>query len=123
MRFTAKKRRTVRARIRAVVNEEQTRGLLELFPGARLDVLKTSGGNNRAARARFKDLDISQEIELAYGLGSEKMRRYCELLRALFTDQLQWLRNRTHHRKVTERHGRDSLAMAAAATHLAETSG
>jgi predicted dehydrogenase len=112
----------VRARIRAAVNEEQTRGLLELFPGARLDVLKTSGGDNRAARARFKNLDISQEIELAYGLGDEKMRRYCELLRDLFTDQLQWVHDRTHVRTVTERNGRDSLAMAAAATDLAESS-
>ena len=112
----------VRARIRAAVNEEQTRGLLELFPGARLDVLKTSGGDNRAARARFKELDISQEIELTYGLGDEKMRRYCELLRALFTDQLQWIHDRTHARTITERNGRDSLAMAENAAHLAESS-
>ena len=41
----------VRARIRAVVNEEQTRTLMELFPGAQLDVLKTYGGTRpRGAR-------------------------------------------------------------------------
>lgn len=111
----------VRARLRGAVNEEQTRGLLELFPGARLDVLRTRG-SDRAARARFKDLDISQEIELTYGLGDEKMRRYCELLRSLFGDQMRWLRDRTHVRLVTERHGRDSLAMAVAATDMAESS-
>jgi predicted dehydrogenase len=112
----------VRARIRAAVNEEQTRTLLELFPGAKLDVLKTSGGDDRAARGRFKDLDLSQQVELSYGLGDEKMRRYCELLRALFTDQLAWLRDPAHVRKITERNGRDSLAMAEKATHLAEVS-
>lgn len=111
----------VRARIRAAVNEEQTRSLLELFPGARLDVLKTFGGTQCSARARFKDLDISQEIDLRYGLGEEKMRRYCELLRAFFTDQLHWLHDRSHTRTVTERHGRDSVAMAASATYLAES--
>lgn len=105
----------VRARLRAVVNEEQTRALMDLFPGSRLDVLKTWGGSDRAARGRFKSLDLSQQIELHHDPGGDKMRRYCELLRALFTDQLAWLRDRSHVRKITERNGRDSLAMAEAA--------
>jgi predicted dehydrogenase len=111
----------VRIRIRAAVNEEQTRTLMELFPGAQLDVLKAYGGRDRAARGRHKDIDIAQEIDLRYGLGDEKMRRYCELLRALFADQMAWLADRTHVRKITERNGRDSLAMAVAAGRLAET--
>jgi len=109
----------VRARIRAAVNEEQTRALMKIFPGSRLDVLKTYGGRDRAARGRFKDIDISQQIELHHALCDDKQRRYCELLRALFNDQLAWLRDRSHVRKVTERNGRDSLAMAEAATRLA----
>lgn len=112
----------VRARIRGVVNEEQTRTLMELFPGSRLDVLKTYGGRDRIARGRFKDLDIYQQIELHHDPGGDKMRRYCELLRDLFTDQLAWLRDRSHARKITERNGRDSLAMAEAATGLAMVS-
>ena len=109
----------VRARVRAAVNEEQTRVLMDLFPGARLDVLKTYGGSDRIARGRHQPLDFSQQIELHAGLGDEKMRRYCELLRALFADQFAWMRDRTHLRKITERNGHDSLAMAAAATDLA----
>jgi predicted dehydrogenase len=112
----------VRARIRAVVNEEQTRTLLEIFPGARLDVLKSLGGSDRAARGRFKELDLAQEIELTSGAGDDKMRRYCELLRDVFADQLAWLRDRSHARKVTEQNGRDSVAMAVAATKLADVS-
>ena len=112
----------VRARIKAAVNEEQTRRLLEFFPGARLDVLKTYGGRDRAARGRFKDFDFSQEIEIHHALGDDKMRRYCELLRAIFEDQLAWLRDRTHVRKITEQNGRDSVAMAVAALKLSEVS-
>ena len=108
----------VRARVRAAVNEEQTRTLMEIFPGARLDALKTYGGRDRAARGRGKDLDIYQQIELFQGLGDDKMRRYCELLRAQFEDQLAWLEDRSHVRKNSERNGRDSLAMAAAAARL-----
>jgi predicted dehydrogenase len=110
----------VRAHIRAVVDESQSRTLMEQFPGARLDVLKTYGGADRRARGRHKDLDIYQQIDLHYGLEDDKMRRYCELLRAMFVDQLTWLNNRTHIRKITEYNGRNSLAMAATATQLAE---
>jgi predicted dehydrogenase len=109
----------VRARIRAAVDEAQTRTLMELFPGSRLDVLKTFGGRDRAARGRFKELDIYQQIEMQHALGDDKQRRYCELLRSLFADQLAWLRDRNHVRKITERNGRDSVAMAAIATQLA----
>jgi predicted dehydrogenase len=110
----------VRSRIRAVVNEEQTRKLLEFFPGARLDVLNTYGGRGRAARGRHKELDISQQIDLQHGLDADKMRTYCICLRALMEDQFAWVRDRTHLRKITGRNGRDSLAMAAAATRLAD---
>jgi len=110
----------VRARIRAVVNEEQTRTLMEMFPGSRLDVLRTWGGSERSARGRFQELDLFQQIDLHHQPDEDKMRRYCELLRSLFADQLAWLRDRSHLRKITEQNGRDSVAMAAAATALAE---
>ncbi len=111
-----------RARIRAVVNEEQTRTLLELFPGARLDVMKTFGGQDRAAKGRHKVLDVSQQIDLRSGLEIDKMQMYCACLRALLEDQLAWIRDQTHVRKMSGRNGRDSLAMAAAALRLADAS-
>jgi predicted dehydrogenase len=109
----------VRARIRAAVNEEQTRLLTELFPGARLDVLEGYGGSGRAATGRHRRWDFSQMIELHAGEGDEKMRRYCELVRAFFADQCAWVRDHSHVRTVTERNGRASLALAEAATALA----
>lgn len=113
----------VRARIRGAVNEPQTRVLTELFPGSRLDVLETYAGEGRAAGGRHRRWDFSQRIELHAGRGDEKMRRYCELLRAMFADQCAWLRDRSHVRTVTERNGRDSLALAEAATKLAVLGG
>lgn len=113
----------VRLRIRGAIDEAQTRTLMDLFPGAQLDVLKSYSGRARIARGRHQELDLAQEIELRYGLGEEKMRRYCELLRAFFADQMAWLSDRTHLRRITERNGRDSLAMAVAATRLADQEG
>jgi hypothetical protein len=47
------------------------------------------------------------------------MPRYGELLRAMLKDQLEWIHNPDHKRKITEQNGRNSLAMAIAATELA----
>lgn len=112
----------VRARLRAAVNEEQTRALLEIFPGAQLDVLQTYRGGGRIARGRFQECDFSQLIEMQSGGSVDKSRRYCELLRALFADQLAWIADRRHARRITERNGRDSLAQAVAAASLTELS-
>jgi predicted dehydrogenase len=112
----------LRARIRAVVNEEQTRALLEIFPGAQLDVIKGYGGSDRAARGRHKTLDIAQHVHLLYGAGHNKGTRYGECLRGLMQDQVTWLRDRTHRRMIRESNGLNSLLMAAKATELARQS-
>ena len=110
-----------RLRLRAVVDEEQSRRLMQILPGARLDVLEAYSGVKRLARGRHKEFDNYQKIDLHDGLDVEKMRRYCELLRALFADQVAWIADRSHQRLITEENGRNSLAMACAATELAET--
>jgi predicted dehydrogenase len=112
----------VRVSLRAVVDEKDTRELMELFPGARLDIEQTYAGPNRSVRARHKLVDVSQKIEIQYGLGNNKMHRYGELLRAIFRDQLSWIHDRNHRRVITEQNGRDSLALAVAATTLAQAS-
>jgi predicted dehydrogenase len=109
----------VRAAIHAVVDEEDTRALCELFPGARLDVTACYGGKDRQCAARHKRLEVYQMIEMRYGWGEQKMHRYGELLRALLADQLAWLANRGHVRRISEQNGRDALALAVEADALA----
>jgi len=112
----------VRARIRAVADEKGTRDLMELFPGSRLDITASFGGKSRLASARHKQLDIYQKIELTYNPGTEKMHCYGESLREMFRDQMRWIYNRNHKRKLTEQNGRDSLIAALQATKLADLS-
>jgi predicted dehydrogenase len=110
----------VRARIRAVADEKATRDLMDIFPGAKLDVTQTYGGKDRAARGRHKALDVYQMIQLSYGFDHAKMHCYGDLLRAMLRDQLQWIHDATHQRRITHENGRDSLAMAIEATRLAQ---
>jgi predicted dehydrogenase len=112
-----------RARIHALVDERQTRDLCDLFPGARLDVMASYGGNERACRGRGKDIDSYQVIDLSWGDGQAKSPLYGQLLRAMIADQITWMRDRSHRRVVTEANGRDSLVMACVADALAHREG
>ncbi len=109
-----------RARVHAIADEAGTRALCEIFPGARLDVSASYSGKDRACQDRHKVLDIYQMIELSWGDGTNKSHRYNELLRAIMTDQVAWIHNHSHERKITEQNGRDSLAVACAADRLAQ---
>ncbi len=109
-----------RARVHAIADEAGTRALCEIFPGARLDVSASYSGKDRACHGRHKVLDMYQMIELSWGDGTNKSHRYGELLRAIMTDQIAWIRDHSHERKITEKNGRDSLAVACAADRLAQ---
>jgi predicted dehydrogenase len=108
-----------RARVHAIADEAQTRALCELFRGARLDVSMTYSPKDRACQGRHKPLDAYQMIELSWGDGTNKSHRYGDLLRDMLSDQLAWIRDRSHRRRITEANGRDSLAVAIAADRLA----
>lgn len=110
----------IRARIHAVADEKRTRTLMDLFRGARLDVAQIYGGKTREMTSRHKNWDIYQVIDLHWGDEVEKMHRYGELLRSVMRDQIRWIYDRSHQRKLTEQNGRDSLALAVRATELAD---
>jgi len=107
------------ARVRALVDERTEAGLRALFPGARWTVLAAYEGEQRRCAGRGKRLEAVRLVELACGSPAEKLERYGELLRALLRDQIAWLRDTTHRRRVTAEHGRAALAMALEADRLA----
>lgn len=112
-----------RVRIHAVADEKNTRELCALFPGARLDVSAVYSPEDRVCRGRHKTLDVYQSLEMAHGEGERKMHRYGQLLRALLEDQVAWIRDHSHQRRITEENGRASLALAMEATRMANADG
>lgn len=110
----------VRARVQALADEANTRALMDLFPGARLDTTQIYAPKDRQFQARHKVGDAYQMVEIAYGLDHGKMHRYGELLRDMLRDQIRWIHDPAHARKLTEANGRESLAMAVEATRLAD---
>ena len=108
-----------RVQIHGIVDESMTRLLCDLFPNAHLDVSEVYAPKDRACQGRHKSIDAYQLIEFRAGDRTPKMHRYGELLREMLTDQVAWIRDRNHSRRIDEQNGRDSLAMAIAADKLA----
>lgn len=109
-------------RIHAVADEARTRALSELFPGARIDAVNSYAPRDRTFHSHGRQHDVYQQFELYWGEGRQKQPLYCELLRQMMADQIAWIRDRSHKRKVTEENGRDSVAMACAADEIAQRS-
>jgi predicted dehydrogenase len=112
-----------RFRIHAIADEAQTRELCEIFPGARLDVSAIYGGQDRHCRGRQHEYDVYQMLELTGGSDRHKMHIYGDLLRAVLGDQMAWIENHAHPRRISEQNGRDSLALAVESTRLAHAPG
>jgi predicted dehydrogenase len=108
-------------RVHAVADESQTRQLCEMFSGARIDNLTSYGPRDRAFYSHGRQHDVYQQFELYWGEGRQKMPVYCDLLRRMMADQIAWIRDHRHERKITEQNGRDSVAMACVADRLAHS--
>ena len=105
--------------MRCAVNEETTRALMDLFPGAQLNVTANIGGKDRPLRGRHKTFDAYQQIELKFGFGDEKQHIYSEILRLMFRDQISTIFYPETHRIITEENGLTSLQTAAEADRMA----
>ncbi len=108
--------------IHAIADEAATRTLCDLFPSARLDVTDIYDGRQRRCLGRHQAIDVWQMLDLTVGEGIAKYHRYGELLRAMMRDQVAWIRESDHQRKVTQHNGRASLVMAIEADRLAHCS-
>lgn len=107
------------AHIYGVADESATRSIMDLFPGARLEVFETYAGPSRSMTSRHQARDVYQRIDIRWGEEIQKMHRYGELLRALLADQISWIGDRTWIRRVTEQNGLDSVRSAVRASELA----
>lgn len=105
--------------LRCVADEETTRALMDLFPGAQLNVTANIGGKDQPLQGRHKSFNAYQQIEIRFGFEQEKQHVYSELLRLMFRDQTNSIHHPNMHRLITEQNGLDSLTTATEADTLA----
>lgn len=106
-------------KIHAIADEKATREITDPLKGYRLDVRENYGGEGRRCRGRGNDYEAYQLFDLEWRNPREKQALYCDLLRRFAGDQIAWIRNRQHCRRVTEQNGRDSVAVGEIARRLA----
>ncbi len=109
-----------RLTVHALVDEANLRRITALLPGAELTTTATYAGDQRQGVGRHKPFEVDRMVELNVGAGVPKMQRYAEILQGMIQDQIAWIRDRGHPRRITEDNGRNSVAMAVAATRLAQ---
>ena len=105
--------------LRCVADEETSRALMDLFPGAQLNVTANISGKDLPLHGRHKAFDAYQQIELRFGFGDEKQHLYGELLRLMFREQASAIKFPGTHRLITEENGLHSLQTATIADQMA----
>ncbi|MCK4601263.1 MAG: Gfo/Idh/MocA family oxidoreductase, partial [Phycisphaerae bacterium] len=102
----------------AATDDDGAARLAECCDGCDIEQLGPCG-EGKPLLGRGKQRSVTKLIRLHYEPNSDKQTIYVESVRALFADQLAYIRDRSHVRKVTEQNGRDAIALAQAAATFA----
>jgi predicted dehydrogenase len=109
----------VGASVEAIVDRETRKRIEELFPDATMGVVDSYEGDEKRCSGRHKDMTVDEEIRLMTPEGIDKEKRYGEMINAMVQDQVAWIRDRSHERKITAENGRESLRIALEADRMA----
>jgi len=102
----------------AAVDDEGAEALRTLCPGCEVEVLQTYTGPPTAGRGRQRR--VTQRIRLTHTPQPDKQTLYADSVRALLADQVAFIRNSSHQRRITEANGLAAVALAERAAALAE---
>ncbi len=106
--------------VTAIVDETGLAELERLCPGATLEVLASyDTAEAQQCRGRWADLRVTQKVRLTWDGAADKDTLYRKGVEGLMIDQLAFIADRSHRRRVTESNGRDSLALAVTAAEVA----
>jgi predicted dehydrogenase len=105
--------------LHAACTRTESEQLQALFPAATMTVIEQWDALQHAC-GRFKPIEFDLKIRLDTGVIQPKAAVYEDLLRAMFDDQLHWLADRSHKRKVDARNATQSLAVAVDADLMAK---
>jgi predicted dehydrogenase len=105
--------------VRAMLDEAATEALAGILPRAAVHRVEAYEGTARMARGRFKPFLASGLVEIRFTTGLDKLGIYAQVVRDLAADQLAWIRDPSHPRRLTEADSVASVAMACTADRMA----
>ena len=105
--------------IHAVVNDETQAQLAVCCAGAEIQTLQAYDGLDSRILGRGVQRDVTRRIRLNWMPSADKQAIYADSVRALLADQLAFVRDASHPRRVTEANGLAALQLAQRAVQLA----
>lgn len=105
--------------LRAVLDDATIPAVAALLPAATTRVVERYAGAARQVRGRFRSFAASALVEMSFTTGKDKLGIYGDVVADLAADQVAWIRDPAHRRRLTEAEGVASVALACAADHLA----
>ena len=109
--------------VEAAVDDEGAAALADVLPGAEVELIEEYAEDDRNVMGRGKQRSVTKRVRLRLCPNPDKMAVYAESVRDLLADQIAGVRDPSHARRITERNGRDALALAEDAASLAESGG
>ena len=110
-----------RGTLRALVDDEAAAALAALLPGATLRSTEPLAGGGRMVRGRFREWPATAVVEIDFASGGDKMAVYAAGVRDLAADQITWIRDPSHVRRLTEADSVAAVALACEADRLARS--
>lgn len=95
----------------ALVTDEQLKAIQLLMPGSELNTVKEFKGEQEYMAGRFQKIKANKRINLKHSTHN-KSTVYKNLLYSMIEDQLAWLDDRKHPRRITEQNALNSLEIA-----------
>jgi predicted dehydrogenase len=105
--------------VRALLDEAGIEELKAILPPSSLRIAERYEGDGRRGRGRFRPFEADALVEIGFSTGMTKLEIYGQVVRDLAADQIAWIRDPAHVRRLTEADSVQSVAMACDADRLA----
>lgn len=100
-----------RLKMTALCNEKELQKLKSLLPQASIEIVE-SHLKSKTTRGRFKEIKYNYKIVLDTGVIIPKHNLYQQLITSMFKDQLAWINDKSHIRKISQDNAVGSLKLA-----------
>jgi len=107
--------------LRALVDDETAAALTAFLPRAAVRSTEPLAGGGRMVRGRFREWRATSVVEIDFSSGGDKMAVYAAAVRDLAADQIAWIRDPSHARRLTEADSVAAVAPACEADQLARS--
>jgi predicted dehydrogenase len=109
--------------VRGLLDDAAAERLARLLPSATVRVVERLDGAAREVRGRFRPFEAAAVVDIRFTTGRDKLGIYGDVVGALAADQIAWIRDPTHERRLTEADSAAAVAMACDADRLALAAG